>query len=148
MAATSNAFNACNAGMTLADSTGVDWDIAFTAANFKISRSRKVAEYTVFGDPETYRMTCKKDGSASLTAICSTDVKGAYLLLEEWHSSGGARRAQFMIPQNQIGGTRYDAYFILESLDIEGSADDAGPMKITASLKPSGGINRTVIVTS
>lgn len=148
MPATSNAFNACNAVIYMADANGNMINISGMSNEIAFDRTKLIGEFTVFGDQWTYRLDCKRDSTIDLTIIASEDVNGAFDMLNDWFEGTGARRFIVYPHEESIGRLRFDGYFVLESLNIPLKANEAAPIMVKAALKATGAFATSVATTS
>src|SRR3989304_1492097 len=115
-------------------------DISGQSNQANLTRALQLADFVVFGDQNTHRLSCKKDASVSLQAIYSMGTDEAVSILDNWwhNYSGQARYLQINMPDNAIGSRRYEGYFFLENLELPLDASEAGPVQMTASLQVNG----------
>lgn len=148
MPTTSTAINACNAAILMAGPTGTMYDISGSSNEFTLDMNKDLGEFKVFGDAWRYRLECGKDATLSLTAVYTRAVNEALDLLRDWFFSGsGARFIQLNLPSNEVAADRYEGYFMLESLSIPGTSDEAAPIMVAASLRPNGAVTYSTVVT-
>lgn len=149
MPVTTTPVNACNATIYLDTHLGVATNVSGMSNNLDFEVTNALGEYQVFEGQWMYRMACRLDGSVELKVVYSKDVNGGHDILADWifQYNKEARRLIFFLPTEEIGAERYEGYYFLESYAFTVSAEEAGPIMGTASLKPNGAITRTVAVT-
>lgn len=148
MPVTSTAINGCDAKLWIDNASGVLTDISGMANEFSMELNKDLGEFKVFGDPWRYRLECGKDASIDLQVIYSRDVDGGLDILRDWYFNGsGARTVRIMLPREVVGGDSYELEAMLESLSIPVTSDEAGPIMVSATLKPNGPVVYSVLTT-
>jgi hypothetical protein len=149
MPVTGTAINGCDAVVLLKDATSVMRNVSGTGNNIKLDLSKDLGDFKVFGDAWRYRLECGKDASLDFDVVYSQDVDGGLDILRDWYFNGhGARTIQINLPDNSIGSDRYEMEAMLESLSIPISAEEAGPITVSATLKPNGPVLYSVVTTN
>jgi hypothetical protein len=146
---TTTPVNACDTTVYLDTHLGVATDISGMSNSISFEITNALGEYNVFGGVWMMRMACKLDGSLELGIVMSKDSDGAHRLLSDWIFTYNkeARRVIFFLPTEAIGNDRYEGYYLIENYTFDVSADEAGPIICTASLKPNGPIYKSVATT-
>jgi hypothetical protein len=112
-----------------------------------IEGSTNLGDFTVFEDDWTYRLAGKKDASGTLNIVGSTGA-GAMLrwALDWWFNyHDEARRIVMNFPDANVGSERIDGHFMLETIPLQSSAGEAGPMMISLSLQATGEIIHSIV---
>jgi len=150
MADTSTARNACDAAIWLDNAAGTPVDITGSSNKADIALDYKLGEYTVFGGCCTYRLECGQDATITINALYTTAASEARETLNLWATQGcdkNSRTLSIYLPDKNVGSEKWSGEFRLESLSIAADHDDAGPMPITAVLKPHGCVSYTIAAT-
>lgn len=147
MPASTTIVNACGVVIKLADAVAAMQDITGQANEAKLSTERKLGDFKVFGDVNTYRLECGKDGKLELKIFYSKAANEALDLLEDWDDVGGLRVVTIDVPDSTPAslGRRYSASWRLESLDLPLKADDPKPIVVSATLQINGALTRSII---
>ncbi len=144
MAQTTTYVNACDVKIQLDDENGILRDITGSSNEVKMQFMQKVGELQTFGNNNAVRLTCGKDAQFNLIGVYTTALNEVRDLINEWYFGNAGRKLRTLdvqIPlQNGtfVGGDRYYGEVVLENFDFTLSSSDASPMKLNASLKPSG----------
>lgn len=148
MAATSTARNACNAAIWFDNAAGTATDISGSMNMVTIDLQRTLGEYTVFGACITYRLQCGRDATFTLNIHYSTSATEAERLLAVWATDTSCtstpRTLSIYLPDKNVGSEHWSCEVLLESFNIVADHGNAGPMTVTAVLKPA---NSDVIYT-
>lgn len=148
MPVTSTAINGCDAVIYLDNASGVATDISGMANEFNMELNKDLGDFKVFGNAWRFRLECGKDASVDLSVVYSRDVDGGLDILRDWFFNGsGARTLEINLPRESIGGDKYQLEAMLESLSIPVASDEAGPIMVSAKLKPNGPVLYSVITT-
>ena len=146
MAATTTSVNACNAVIRLDNGSDVLTDISGSSNELNMEFSKPIAEFKVFGLDWHKRMQCGKDASFSLKVVYTTATDEGFDLLKDWYFTGdGTKTLQVNLPSDNTGNDRYSGEFLLESLSWGLVASEAGPIMVSAELKPDGEVTYAVI---
>lgn len=145
MPVTSTAINAKSCKIYLDDELGVLQDISGSANEVQIDLDRKLGDFNVFGDDETYRLEGKKDGSIDLTVLYTRATKEGFRLVRDWREAGGARTIRVDVPDSSTGADRYEGEVLAEKISIPLKADEAKPIPVKLTLKAHGKINPTTV---
>lgn len=149
MVATSTAINACDAVIHLANHLGVTFDISGSANELTLDLNNEIGDYKIFGSRARLRLVCGKDASLSLKIWYTRGGNEALDLLKRWYFTYGkqARFLKFYLPDESVGSDAYDGYYVLESMSIPVSSEEAGPIAVDVNLLPSGDVNWSVQAT-
>ncbi len=147
MAQTTNAVNACDVVISLDNAAGALTDISGSSNQCSIGMTVATAETNTFEGQWSIKKACKTAATISLQALYSTLDTEASNILADWffNSNGVSRSVQIDVPSSAGGSDRYTGEFVLESLDIPLSADDAGVILLSASLSNDGAFSRAVV---
>lgn len=148
MPVTSTAINGCDAVIYLDNASGVAVNISGMANEFNMELNKDLGEFKVFGNAWRWRLECGKDASVDLSVVYSRDVDGALDILRDWYFNGsGARTLELNLPNESIGADKYQLEAMLENLSIPTVSDEAGPIMVSATLKPNGPVLWSVVTT-
>lgn len=139
MPSTNTARNACGVKIELDDEAGTLRDISGSANEVNLSFETELGDYKVFGDRATYRIECAEDASVDLTVLYTTATHEGYDVLRRWREARGLRTLKLTLPTT--GGETYQGEFLLEKFDLPLKSDDAKPIMVKATLKPSGAVD-------
>jgi hypothetical protein len=147
MTTTTTAANACNAVIWLDSSAGAPTNIQGSSTKVTMGLKNDLGEYKVFADRWKYREQCGADWSVTLEVVYSTTASEGFTLLKDWFFSGSAttRSVRIQMPDGSTGSDQYDGEMLLETLDWDMAADEAGPVIVTAGLLPNGALTHNVI---
>lgn len=140
MPATTTAVNGCGWNILMADEQGVMRDISGSANEFSLEFSNELGEFKVFGVRALNRLECGTDANLELTALYSRAMYEATDLIKYWKDLRGARLFEINGPSNAPGNDRYQGYFLYEKINISVKADDAKPIPVKMTLKPTGDV--------
>lgn len=148
MAQTTTSVNACDVVIELDNADGTLTDISGSSNQCGMSMSSNVGETNTFDGQWAIRRVCKTSVNVSLQAVYSTaDVEALNTLADWWFagSYGDARTCTISVPDDTAGSDEYTGEFVLTSLNIPLSADDAAPILVTAELQNQGAFSRATI---
>jgi hypothetical protein len=143
MPSSSNAINMCDVDLYMEDEGGNWVDISGTSNEVTLEFSRNIGEWKVFGDQWMQRKACGKDASLSINVIYtitgdSEPAEGKDLFLNWLFDGEGSRNFRLDMPSSETGNDRYEGPFVLESLPVGGSADEAAPVMMSMSMSAAG----------
>lgn len=141
MPATTTARNACGVKIEMDDDTGVLREISGSANEVNLNFEHQLGEYKVFGDRAMYRLECGVDATLEMTVLYTTGASEGYDIMRRWRELGGLRTVRLTLPTS--GGETYQGEFLVESIELPMKSDEAKPIMVKASLKPSGIVNWT-----
>ena len=149
MATTTTATNACSAVVSVDSGAGVLTNVSGSSASASMTLNTELGEYKVFGDQWKYRLACAQDSEVSIDVIYTTTAdEGFDILRDWWFDATGyatARTVRIDMPDSTAGSDRYTAEMLLESLSWDMPAGEAGPVMVSAALKPNGNMDHTEI---
>lgn len=121
---------------------GVMLDISGYANQINPQFSSKIGDYQVFQQHWIQRLVGAKDCQLQIQAVYSLDNNSPQALFEEWHQVEAKyrkpRRIRFELPTSAIGDNFYDGYWLLDSFSFTATADNAGPILGSFTLKQAG----------
>lgn len=147
MAETTTALNACDVSVWLDNAAGTLKDISGSSNSMTLNFTKNNGSLQVFGTKWQIRLSCGKDATFTLIAVYSSATDEAADILKNWFFAANEpalRTLKVYIPDKNVGSDVYSGEFVLESLDVPASSGEAGPIQLTAVLKPSG----TVLLTT
>lgn len=147
MAQTTTAVNACNVVLSIDNASGVPVDVSGSSNQAGINMTVTTAETNTFDGQWAIKKACKTAASLSVTATYSVTETEGYNILADWifNSPTTSRSVTIDIPDSTVGSDRYTGEFVLESLDVPLSADDAGVILAAAALSNDGAFVRSTI---
>lgn len=141
MAQTTTAVNACDVVIKLDDENGLPQDVSGSSNEIKMSFMKKTGELQTFGGDFPVRLACGRDAEFSLVGVYTLAINEIRDLINEWYfgtDTPALRTLEVNIPDNSPGSDRYYGEVVLDSFDFTASSGDASPLKLNATLKPSG----------
>jgi len=147
MADSTTVINACDVVIELGDELDVAVDISGVANEFSLDFNKKLGEYKTFGSNGWFkRLECGKDASLELKIVYSMAADEGFDLLKQWYFNGsGPRTIAIHLPDKEIGSDSYSGSYFLENFSFSGKADEAGPIMVSATLKPTGAVGYAVV---
>lgn len=144
MTQTTTFVSACDVKIYLDDENGIPQEISGSSNEIKLQFLKKMGELQTFGGGYPVRLSCGKDAQFNLIAVYTMALNEAKDLINEWYHGNAGRELRTLdirIPLQDgtlIGGDRYFGEVALENYDFTASSGDASPIKMNASVKPSG----------
>lgn len=148
MPATTTAVNACDVDVRLDNTSGILTDISGSSNEISLDFKVNIGEFKVFGSQWFQRLACGKDASIELKVIYTQAADEGFDIIRDWFFSSSInvpRTLQVTIPNGNNGADRYTVEVLLESFNVPAKADEAGPIMVAISLKPSGTITYAVV---
>lgn len=139
--------NAIDCKVFLDNALGTPVDISGSSNKVEMELENMVGELTTFGSKWKVRKVAGKDGTVDLDVVFSTAADEGFDIIDDWFHGGndGPRTLRLDVPNSNVGSRRYTGEFVLESYNIPADSEEADPMKVSVSLKPTGAITRTMI---
>jgi hypothetical protein len=139
MAQTTTAINACDVVIELDDEQNHIKNISGSSNEIKMAFMGKTGDLQTFGGDFPVRLSCGRDAEFSLIAVYTTALEEARDIINEWYfGTGGLRTLRVSIPDASVGSDMYYGEVVLDKFDFTASSGDASPIKLNATLKPSG----------
>lgn len=147
MVMTSTVINACNVVIRLENESGQYVDISGSSNEIIMDFDNDLGEYKAFGNRWKGRLECGSDATFKLKILYSTANNEAMDNWKSWYfGTRGHRHIQVNLPDEAAGSDRYEADVFCETANgIGGSAENAGPIMVTISLKPHLGVAHNTI---
>jgi hypothetical protein len=147
MAQTTTGENACTVVLKVDNASGVLTDVSGSTNQASLDLAAQSAETFTFEGDYAIKKTCKKSITLALQALYSVTETEALNILMDWYfnSLGTSRTVQIDVPSSAVGGDRYSGEFILESLSLPLTADDAAVILVSAALSNDGEVVRSTI---
>ena len=147
MATTTTAFNGTNVNIQYEDHSHVLTNCEGDMNNFAFEGSSDIGDYAVFKNDYKFKLVGKKDSTLSIDIVnslgASTTLRWA---LDWWHLyHDEAREISINFPDSNPGSERIRGHFVLETLPVGASADEAGPMMTSLSLQSTGEVFHEVV---
>lgn len=139
-----NTHNALDAAifMESGQTPGQMLDISGYSNQINPQFSTKIGDYQVFQKHWIQRLAGAKDCQLQIQAVFSTDAQGAIKQFEDWFAVDTKyrkpRRFIFELPTAEVGASSYDGYWLLDSFSFTATADNAGPILTSYTLKQAG----------
>lgn len=136
--------NALDAAIFMESGTtpGLMIDISGYANQINPQFSSKIGDYQVFQKHWIQRLVGARDCQLQIQACYSIDDTSPQALFDEWHNADAKyrrpRRIIFQLPTDDIGDNSYDGYWLLDSYSFTATADNAGPILATFTVKQAG----------
>jgi len=149
MALTTTAYNACDVSPWLEDVNGTQQEIAGSSNSVDISLDHVLGEYVSFQEQWPRRLECGKDATVTLNVIISETASEGWDVLKDWYfaTSPGARLFTWYQPDKNVGSDKFEMDARLESLAWTADRGEAGPIMVTAVLRPDGELTHTDVAT-
>jgi len=149
MATTSTAVNACNASLWLDDVSGTPRDISGSSNSIDVSLDHNLGEVLSFGSKWPKRLECGKDATVTIEVIYSETASEGWDVLKDWYfaTAPGARTLTFYIPDKNVGSDKFETQARLESLSWTADRGEAGPIMVSATLRPDGELTHSDVAT-
>ena len=145
MPATTTAVNACDAVIRL-QNPGGPANISGSSNEVNIDLLNALGMVYVFGNKYPIRRECKKDAAVNMKIIYTQEDQEALTILRDWYYvTGGSKVFQVDVPDDAVGGDRYEFELYLEKASIPLKTDDAAPILVSLDMKPTGEFTCTVI---
>lgn len=146
MATTTTAKNACSARIWLDNASAALTEVSGSSAKITLALKSDIGEFKVFDDAWRYRLECGRDWEFGMDVIYSTTADEAFDLLRDWwFGARGSRSVRIDMPDSSTGSDRYTGEVFIEALEWEMASDEAGPVMVSATFKPTGAITHQQI---
>ena len=150
MAQTTTSVNACDVALWIDNASGTLKDCSGSSNAVTMNFTKNIGDLRTFQQTWPVRLSCGKDGTFNLVAVYSTATDEAADILKNWYFAANEpalRTVKVYIPDKNVGSDVYAGEFVMESLDIPASSGEAGPIQLTAVLRPSGEFTLTTNAT-
>jgi hypothetical protein len=121
---------------------GLMLDISGFSNQINPQFSSKIGDYQVFQQHWVQRLVGAKDCQLQIQAVYNPADGSPQTLFEEWHQADSKyrkpRRIRFELPTGAIGENFYDGYWLLDSFSFTATADNAGPILGSFTVKQAG----------
>lgn len=149
MAETTTAVNACDVSIWMDKAAGTLVDISGSSNKVSLNLGNKLGEYKVYKQKWMKRLECGKDAEVKLVIVYTEATDEAIDILKNWFFADppGNRTFKIYIPDKNVGADVYAGEFKIEALEIPTDTGEAGPVMVTATLKPDGAVTLTTNAT-
>ncbi len=148
MPQTTTSVNACDVVLEIDNASGTLTDVSGSTNQASMTMSSNVGETSTFEGQWAIRRVCKTSVDVSVQAVYSTDDTEALNLLVDWWFAGNyntARTITISVPDDTAGSDEYTGEFVMTSLSIPLSADDAAPILVSADFQNVGAFARSTV---
>jgi hypothetical protein len=149
MAQTTTAINACDAVIRLENSTGGLQDVSGSSNECSMELTNELGLLRTFQARWPVRLACKSDAAIELKVVYTEADSEGCSILKDWfyNHHGENRQISISLPDEGVGAEVYTFDCLLEKLSIPVKSDDANPILVSASLKPSGEFTWAMVAT-
>ncbi len=146
MPQTTTQVNGCDVVVNLDNTAGTLTDISGSSNEVSMDFNNNLGEFRTFGSTWPVRMMCGADATISFNAVYSLAASEAKDILMDWFfTDRDLRTIQVDIPDSSVGSDRYTFQVLLETLNVPVAADEAAPILIAATMRPSGEVTYAAI---
>lgn len=150
MATTTTAFNGVN--VSIQYERHDDHVMTFCKGDmneFSFEGSSDIGDFAVFKDDWKHKLVGKKDSTLTISIVNSTGADATLRWALDWWFSYPRQPRQIIIdfPEHVVGAERIQGYFVLETLPVSATADEAGPMMTQLSMQSTGEVIHSVVAT-
>ena len=146
---TISAINACDAVIRLENTSGGMQDISGSSNEATMSLTNELGMLRTFQARWPVRLACKSDASIDLKVVYTEADAEACSILKDWYYNhhGEARQVSINLPDESAGSEKFLFDCLLETLSIPVKSDDANPILVSATLKPTGEFTWSMVAT-